>query len=164
MKPEPNRPAAPDTLGARAVPAYSTAIWNHPTPKAWVLYDADCPVCTKFALRFKNLLARRAFAILPLQTSWVRTRFNELNDIDYLAEMRLLFPDGKKFGGADALIELARHYWWAWPLFAFGHVPPFHALMRAGYRWFARRRGCTTTCNAKPHHRHHGVTSFFEMP
>jgi len=135
-----------------------------PSIRAWVLYDADCPICTRFALRYEKLLDRRAFAILPLQDPWIRERFKNLDDATYLAEMRLLFTNGKKFGGADALIELARHYWWAWPLFALGHVSPFRALMRAGYRWVARRRGCTTVCHIAPHNRHHGITSFFEMP
>jgi len=135
------------------------------TPRAWVLYDADCPICTRFALRYEKLLARHGFTILPLQTLWARERFKDLDDTAYLAEMRLLFTNGKRFGGADALIELARHYWWAWPLYALGHVPPLRALMRIGYRWFTRRRGCTSICHTTPtHHRHHGVTSFFEMP
>ncbi|HEX4342635.1 MAG TPA: MBOAT family protein, partial [Verrucomicrobiae bacterium] len=108
-------------------------------------------ICTRFARRFENLLARRNFTTLPLQTPWARERFKALSDADYLAEMRLLYPDGKTFGGADALIEIARHYWWAWPAFILGHIPPFRALMRAGYRWFARNRGCAThACEIHP--------------
>ena len=124
--------------------AVSAGTSDVPAPEAWVLYDADCPNCTRFARRFEKLLASRDFAILPLQIPWVRERFNELDDTSYLAEMRLLFPDDKKYGGADALIEIARHYWWAWPAYALGHISPFPALMRAGYRWLARNRTCTT--------------------
>ncbi|HEX4341779.1 MAG TPA: DUF393 domain-containing protein, partial [Verrucomicrobiae bacterium] len=145
-------------------PANGTAVVSSDAPTAWVLYDADCSICTRFARRFENLLARRRLTILPLQTPWARERFKALSDTDYLAEMRLLYPDGKTFGGADALIEIARHYWWAWPAFILGHVPPFRALMRAGYRWFAGRRHCSTSCSIekKPRTRHHGPTTFFE--
>jgi predicted DCC family thiol-disulfide oxidoreductase YuxK len=108
----------------------------------WVLYDGDCPLCTSMARRFRKLLAGRRFELLPLQTAWVKTRL-ALPDSQLLDEMRFLRPDGNFFGGADALLEIARYFWWAWPLRQLGCIPPVTKMLRAGYRWVARNRDCT---------------------
>jgi predicted DCC family thiol-disulfide oxidoreductase YuxK len=131
--------------------------------KAWVLYDADCGACIRLARRFENVLARRGFELLPLQTPWVRERLG-FSDAQLLAEMRLLFADGKTFGGADAVVRLAKQIWWAWPMWLISRTPGAMPLLRRGYRWFAHRRHRLNTCEIKPHNRHHGVTTFFEMP
>src|SRR5438093_4027277 len=78
-----------------------------------VLYDAGCPFCVRLARRFQGALARRRLELMPLQTPWVRARLG-LADSELLAEMRLLRADGKVFGGADALLEIGRRFWWAW--------------------------------------------------
>ncbi|HUA37119.1 MAG TPA: DCC1-like thiol-disulfide oxidoreductase family protein [Candidatus Sulfopaludibacter sp.] len=113
----------------------------------WVLYDANCNFCTRLAQRFQPLLARRHFELLPLQTPWVRARLG-LADSRLLAEMRVLLPDGTNFGGADALIEISRRYWWAWPIRQMTRLPTVRELVRRGYRWVARRRNCARgICN-----------------
>ena len=109
--------------------------------KGWVLYDADCPLCTRLALNFRPMLSRRHFGLAPLQSPWARTRLG-LTPPQLLAEMRLLRADGTVFGGADALLEISRHLWWAWPLRQAGRVPVFLRLLRSGYRWLARNRSC----------------------
>ncbi len=107
----------------------------------WVCYDADCPFCVRLAGQFRDVLAGRRFELTPLQAPWVRERLG-LEDAALLAEMRLLKPDGETFGGADALLEIGRAFWWAWPLRQLGRVPPVMQLFRAGYRWIARQRSC----------------------
>jgi len=106
-----------------------------------VLYDADCPFCTRLALNFRPMLCRRHFGLAPLQSPWARTQLG-LTPPQLLAEMRLLRADGTVFGGADALLEISRHLWWAWPLRQAGRVPVFVRLLRWGYRWLARNRSC----------------------
>lgn len=66
-----------------------------------------------------------------------------LPEPELLREMRLLLPDGRVFGGADALIELARRIAWAWPLWITAHLPGARSLLRAAYRWVAAHRSCT---------------------
>ena len=107
----------------------------------WVLYDGDCALCIDLAERFEGVLARRGFELLPLQTPWVGDQLG-LNDAKLLAEMRLLLPDGKVFGGADAVVEVSRRFWWAWPFYVISRMPVMKPLLRAAYRWIARRRGC----------------------
>jgi alginate O-acetyltransferase complex protein AlgI len=87
--------------------------------------------------------------LLPLQTPWVRDRLG-LKDSELLAEMRLLKPGGTIFGGADALREIARHFWWTWPFRQLGRIPAVMELFRRGYRWIARHRYCANgACEIK---------------
>ena len=106
-----------------------------------MLYDAECRFCLRLARRFEPLLASRRLELLPLQTPWVRAKLG-LADSLLLTEMRLLLPDGTHFGGADALIEISRRYWWAWPLRQMTRIPAARRLVHRGYRWVARRRHC----------------------
>jgi predicted DCC family thiol-disulfide oxidoreductase YuxK len=107
----------------------------------WVLYDGDCRLCTGMARRFHGLLAGRRLELLPLQTPWVKARLG-LPDPQLLTEMRLLRPDGRYFGGADAVLEIGRYFWWAWPLRQIGRLPLVKKFLHAGYRWIARNRSC----------------------
>lgn len=120
-----------------------TEITDKEKLNGWVLYDGDCRLCTGMARRFHDLLARRHFKLLPLQTPWVKRRL-ALPEAELLVEMRFLRPDGKFFGGADALLEIARYFWWAWPLRQVGRIPAMKQILRAGYRWVARNRDCTS--------------------
>lgn len=106
-----------------------------------VLYDGECRNCVRFAERFRTLLARKEFQLAPLQAPWVRERLG-LDNSNLLSEMRLLKADGEVFGGADALVEISRRYWWAWPIHQLARIGPFMRLLRRGYRWVARHRHC----------------------
>jgi predicted DCC family thiol-disulfide oxidoreductase YuxK len=107
----------------------------------WILFDGQCPFCARAAARFHRLLAARRFELLPLQTPWIRSRLG-MPDSQLLAEMRLMRPDGTLFGGADAVVEIARHFPWTWPLRQISRVPGAMALLRILYRWCARNRTC----------------------
>lgn len=129
--------------------------------KGWVLYDADCPFCARWVKRFQNLLAARHFELLPLQTPWVRERLQMPNP-ELLAEMRLLKPDGKTFGGADALLEICRYYPLVWPVYQLGKIIFVKKLFHLGYRWLARNRHCANgACEIK---RPGKRIVFLEMP
>src|SRR6266436_1060939 len=109
----------------------------------WVLYDGECGLCTGWARRFGAVLNRRRFELAPLQTPWVRERLGLVPGV-VLTEMRLLLSDGSIYGGADAIIEIARRIWWGWPVFLFGRLPGGRSVMRAIYRWIAARRRCNS--------------------
>ena len=117
----------------------------------WVLYDGNCRLCIGLAGHFRGLLAGRRLDLLPLQTPWVKARLH-LPDAQLLTEMRLLRPDGTHTGGVDALLEVAEHFWWAWPLRQLGRIPAITKLLRVGYRWIARNRSCADgACAVKSH-------------
>jgi predicted DCC family thiol-disulfide oxidoreductase YuxK len=61
---------------------------------------------------------------------------------DLLREMRVATANGKVFGGAEAIVYLARKIWWAWPLYAAAKLPAALRILDVYYRWFADHRTC----------------------
>lgn len=113
----------------------------------WLLYDGECRMCAGAARRFAPLLRRHRLEPAPLQTPALRERAG-LKAGEPLVEMKLLAEDGAVFGGADAVLEIARRIWWAWPLYAFSFVPGARPLFRRLYRAVADRRNCISgQCN-----------------
>jgi predicted DCC family thiol-disulfide oxidoreductase YuxK len=129
--------------------------------RGWVLYDGDCQFCIGWVRRMKPVLVPRGFEFLPLQTPWVRAFFN-LPEAELLGEMRVVFNGfdnrsngrdwcaGQAFGGADAIIELAKHVWRAWPLVAVAQIPFARNFLRARYRAIAAQRYCANGACAVP--------------
>jgi lipase maturation factor 1 len=109
--------------------------------QGWVLFDGDCQFCRRWVTRMEPILAPRGFVFLPLQTPWVRAFFH-FPENQLLGEMRVLLRNGETYGGADAIIALARYVWWAWPLVALAQVPGVRRAIRAAYRRVAARRLC----------------------
>lgn len=135
------------------------------TNKGWVLYDGECPLCRRWVGWVYRPLRRRGFKFATLQAPWVREKF-KLKDNEPLREMRVITPDGRNFGGADALAELARAVWWAWPFYLSSLIPGTRAILRRGYEWIAQRRHCLGgACQLPGHTPEHSVTSaFYKMP
>jgi predicted DCC family thiol-disulfide oxidoreductase YuxK len=109
--------------------------------QGWVFYDGECSFCLNAVARFAPLLHRHHFNLAPLQAPWVRTRLG-LKPDELLVEMKLLASDEQVFGGVDALLQIARRIWWAWPLFAFAQLPGAMFLLRTNYCWVAANRYC----------------------
>jgi predicted DCC family thiol-disulfide oxidoreductase YuxK len=109
--------------------------------QGWVLYDSDCQLCASMAARFTPMLCRYRFGLAPLQMPWVQQRLG-LRPGEPLVEMKLLAANGQIYGGADALAQIARRIWWAWPWFALAKIPGTMFLFRAIYRRFAANRKC----------------------
>jgi len=109
--------------------------------KEWAFYDAECKFCRDLAERFRERLLRRGVGLAPLQTDWVRELLGlapgELPD-----EMKLLTKNGKIIGGADAVVYLARYFWWGWGLRLVAHLPGARFVLRRAYAALARRRYC----------------------
>ena len=111
--------------------------------RGWVLYDGQCALCIRLAGRFRSLLNSRGFGLAPLQSEALRQRLDLPRPSgEPLSEMCVLMPDGKFYGGADGLLELAGEFWWACPLRGLARVPGMRGLMRKCYRGLAARRHC----------------------
>jgi len=124
-----------------------TELAESATFRGWIFYDAACSSCRDLATRFEGSFAARGFHFEPLQHEWVQQRLNLTKD-EALTEMRVLTRAGETFGGADAVIFLARQIWWAAPLAWLARVPWAHALLHRLYRWVAAHRTCAI--NAAP--------------
>jgi len=107
----------------------------------FLFFDADCGFCTRTARWLEPILARRGFAVAPLQDPRVGSLLG-LSQEELLRELRFLLSDGTQFGGADAVLAVARQIWWAQPLVWLSHIPAMKPLLRSAYRWIATRRSC----------------------
>ena len=112
-------------------------------PRGWLFFDRDCNVCTSLARRFRRPLETRGFGLAALQDARVQSLL-ALPPEDLLREMRVATADGKIYGGAEAIVFLARQIWWAWPLYAAAKLPGVPRVLDACYRWFADHRTCAS--------------------
>ncbi len=107
----------------------------------WIFFDEDCSSCRDAALQFEPVFAKRGFQFEPLQRTWVHERLNLTRD-EALTEMRVLTSAGQVFGGADAVIFLARQLWWAAPFAFIARSPFIHRWLDRIYKWIAAHRTC----------------------
>jgi predicted DCC family thiol-disulfide oxidoreductase YuxK len=119
----------------------NTEITDNNNAQSWIFFDTQCQLCVTLARRLTPLLHRYHFALAPLQGSWVREKLG-LSEEDLLSEMRLLTSNGLLYGGADALLAIAKCIWWAKPFYWFGRLPLIKSALRRAYAWVARRRYC----------------------
>jgi predicted DCC family thiol-disulfide oxidoreductase YuxK len=149
----------PLPVGAAARPGFQTAPFCQTEAPAggWILYDGECRYCIAAAKRFNRVFVRRGFSFLPLQTGWVQKQLG-LKPGTPLQEMRVLTRDGRDFGGADAVIFLARQIWRSRPLALLAQLPGIQVVVDRAYRWIAAHRGCTHISAG------HGVCSLRESP
>lgn len=123
----------------------------------WVFFDRDCPVCTSLARRFRRTLEARGFGLAALQDPRVQALL-ALPPKDMLREMRVALADGEIYGGAEAIVYLARQIWWAWPLFAAAKLPGVSRVLDACYRWFAGHRTCPSGVCSLPGNKSQGLS------
>jgi predicted DCC family thiol-disulfide oxidoreductase YuxK len=122
--------------------------------RGWVFFDRDCAVCISMARRFRRPLETRGFGLAALQDPRVQALL-ALPPKDLLREMRVTTADGNVYGGAQAIVYLARQIWWAWPLYIAAKLPGVPRILDAGYRWFADHRTCASgLCSVSPRNRH----------
>ncbi len=116
------------------------------TARNWVCYDAECALCIRWAERFRALLEKNGFALLPLQSPDVRAVLR-LPEDDLLKEMRVITASGRIFGGADALAYVSHTVFK--PTFWLTRIPGAMPLLRRAYRLLARNRNCSNgACRA----------------
>jgi len=112
--------------------------------RGFLFFDADCAFCTRTSRWLAPILARRGFAVAPLQDPRVGALLG-LSQQELRRELRFLLADGTQYGGADAVLAVARQIWWARPLVWLSHIPGMKPLLRLAYRWIAARRSCAAT-------------------
>ena len=79
----------------------NTEITDVKNRNGWVCLDAEW-LCVSLAGRFRRLLNRHGFGLVPLQTPWVRDRLAHTGE-ELLSEMRLIPAQGRVRGGAEIL-------------------------------------------------------------
>src|SRR5271168_708884 len=118
--------------------------------RGWLFFDAECGFCTRIARLVAPILRRRGMEVAPLQDPRVGVLLGMSRE-QLLLELRFLLSDGSQFGGADAVVAVAREIWWARPLAWLSKIPGMIDLLRAGYRVVAANRSCNSaTCATAP--------------
>jgi predicted DCC family thiol-disulfide oxidoreductase YuxK len=117
-------------------------------PGLMVLFDGGCPICrgTVRRLRALDWLHRLRFA--DATNAAVRERVAPgLTEADVFIEMYVVEPSGRRHGGYDGFLRLARVIPLLWPLAVVGALPGIRQLGRKIYRIIAanriRRGRCT---------------------
>jgi predicted DCC family thiol-disulfide oxidoreductase YuxK len=116
--------------------------------RGWLFFDEDCKFCTRIARWLEPIVERRGMALAPLQDPRV-VELLGLSQPDLMKEMQFLLSDGRRYGGADAAIALAREIWWGAPLVWVSKIPGMMEVLRKGYRWVAANRSCAAVCTAR---------------
>ena len=120
-----------------------------PPMRGTIYYDGECNLCTVGAARFGPMLRRRGFELTPLQSPGAAALLRVTSDA-LLEEVRLLTPDGRVRGGADAILHVAGHVWWATPLWAISFIPGITPLLRYAYRRLVPYRYCVAGRCGRP--------------
>src|SRR4030095_1579732 len=89
-----------------------------------IYYDAACGFCSGWAERLAQLLSNRNFHLAPLASAGPAVA----------DEMILGFSDGRRYGGADAILAIAECIWWLRPFAILAKFPGVLRLLRALYR------------------------------
>jgi predicted DCC family thiol-disulfide oxidoreductase YuxK len=109
--------------------------------RGWLFFDPECRFCTRIALWLAVPMRRRGLALAPLQDPRVPALLG-VSSADLLLAIRFVVDDGAQYSGADALLALAREFWWAKPLLWIAELPAVLPMMRAAYRSGARHWRC----------------------
>ncbi|HXY02047.1 MAG TPA: DCC1-like thiol-disulfide oxidoreductase family protein [Terriglobales bacterium] len=109
--------------------------------RGWLFYDADCEFCTRLAARLARPIMRRGLALAPLQDPRVAILLG-LSPEELLRAIRFVSSDAGQFSGANALLAIAREFWWARPLTWLSKLPGVMPALQAGYQWGTQRWRC----------------------
>jgi predicted DCC family thiol-disulfide oxidoreductase YuxK len=109
--------------------------------RGWLFFDAECGFCTRIAHWLAPMLARRGLGVAPLQDPRVGALLG-MTQRELLKELRFLLSDGTHYGGARAVVAVAREIWWGRPLVWLAALPGMMRVLNEGYQWVSTQRGC----------------------
>lgn len=121
--------------------------------RGWVFYDGECEFCTGWVHRFEPTLLARGFHCAALQDAWVAPLLRA-NRAELLRGVRVWLPAGAaeeetlgiSLVGAEAVIFLAREFFWARPLVWLARSGAGRRWIHAVYERIAARRHCLAAC------------------
>lgn len=109
--------------------------------RGWLFFDAECGFCTRFARWLAPILLRRGLGTAALQDARVGALLG-MSRPESLRELRFVLSNGRQYGGADAVLAIAREIWWVRPVVWLSLIPGMVKLMQTGYRSIAAHRNC----------------------
>lgn len=106
-----------------------------------VCYDGACPLCMNLIGRWGNRMRRAGFRLAPLQLPAIQRRLGITRVPD---EMKLITPDGRIIGGADAVVSIAEGLGLSHDLARGARSPLIGPLLRQLYAVVAKHRSCAS--------------------
>jgi predicted DCC family thiol-disulfide oxidoreductase YuxK len=112
-----------------------------PAEKPLLIYDGTCYFCLRWIRRWQETL-RGKVDVASFQS--VGARFGSDIPIEcFQSAVRLIEPDGKIYGGAEAVCRMLSYgaeSGSGWALWCYGHLPGYAMVARFWYRLVARHR------------------------
>jgi predicted DCC family thiol-disulfide oxidoreductase YuxK len=105
-----------------------------------VVFDGGCPMCRRTVRRLHAIDWLRRLTFADGSNAQVRERVAPgLTEPETLLEM-IVVDRGRRYGGYDAMLRLARVVPLLWPFLVVGSLPGISAIGRSVYRQVAARR------------------------
>ena len=113
-----------------------------------VLFDGGCPICrrTVRTLRRLDWRGRLQFADATFEPNRERVAPG-LSESDAMRQMYVVEPGGRRFGGYDAQLRIARELPLLWPLQMIGRLPGLKQIGTRVYRLIAEHRRRQGVCS-----------------
>ncbi len=105
--------------------------------KPILIYDGHCGFCKVWLQYWQRLTGDR---IAYAASQDVAESFPQIPREDFANSVQLVFPDGERFSGAEAVYRTLQIAGSPWTLWAYQHVPGFAVVSELGYRTIARHR------------------------
>jgi lipase maturation factor 1 len=113
-----------------------------PTQRPLLIYDGDCYFCLRWIRRWQEMVRGRV-DVASFQS--VGPRFGSDIPIEcFQSAVRLIEPDGKIYGGAEAISRMLSYGpqpWSGLALWCYLHLPGYAVMARFWYGVVARHRG-----------------------
>lgn len=113
-----------------------------------VLFDGGCPICrrTVRTLRRLDWHGRLQFADATVAANRDAVAPG-LTEADAMQQMYVVDGTGRRYGGYDAQMRIARELPLLWPLSVAGRLPVLRTLGMSVYRFIAANRQRRGTCS-----------------
>lgn len=108
--------------------------------RAVLIYDGNCPVCSRTVDWIRENERKGSFEMLPCQAKAVRERYPDIRKAECMEAMHLVLSDGTVLAGERAVPEILKRLKKYSPAAELFKLPGSGMLSRAFYRWFADRR------------------------
>jgi predicted DCC family thiol-disulfide oxidoreductase YuxK len=113
-----------------------------------VLFDGGCPMCRRTVRNLRRLDWLNRLQYADATNSANRNRLAPgLSEAEAMQQMYVVDVSGRRAGGYDAVIRIARELPVLWPLHVAGKLPGVSYLGRAVYRMVAANRTRRGVCS-----------------